>query len=288
MAEDFLKEELRGDYLVTTDAKKVWAAELNILRVFDKICNDNNLKYFAAFGTLIGAVRHNGFIPWDDDLDVFMLRDDYDKFVSLTDEYIKEPYVFQGIDNGFALSAHTKIRDSRTTAIEYKDAPSSYNQGIFIDVFPLDDANDGEGNQPLYHDIQKLMWQIASHPKEMAQLVRLGQKFVLDSDLILDLCKAGPFETLKQIEIFNADIFGQSSKVNFLTDEIYNLHPSYEREWFSEVKYVPFEDMEIPIPIGYDAILRCQYGDYMTPKRVKGAHTIQIMDPDKPYTEYIH
>lgn len=287
MTEDFLKEELRGDYLVTSDVKKVWAVELNILKVIDKVCKENGLKYFAAFGTLIGAVRHNGFIPWDDDLDVFMLRDDYDRFVSLTAEYIKEPYVFQDVDNGFALSAHTKVRDSRTAAIEYMDAPESYNQGIFVDVFPLDDADDGKDNQPLYHDIQKLMWQIASHPKEMQQLVNLGQKFVLDSDLIQDLCQIGPFGTLKQLEIFNGDIFGQSSRINFLTDEIYHLHPSYEREWFSEAIYVPFEDMEIPIPVGYDAILKCQYGDYMVPKQVKGAHTIKVMDPDKSYLEYI-
>lgn len=288
MYEDFFCEEVRYDFLVTKEMKKVWAAELNILKQFDTLCRENGLKYFAAYGTLLGAVRHNGFIPWDDDLDVFMFRDDYAKFEMLAVDYFQEPYVFQGIDNGYVLSAHTKIRDSRTTAIEYKDAPKTYNQGIFIDVFPLDDTYNGDTTESIFFEVQKLLWKIAIHPNEILKLTKLGQEFVLDADLIQELCLAGPVETLRQLEMFNEEHFGYSETVNFITNEIYGLVKCLKREWFSETIYMPFENTVIPVPGGYDKILSGQYGDYMTPVRKKSAHSLLMLNPDKPYTDYLN
>jgi len=285
--QDFFKEETRADYVVTEKMKKVWAVELDLLAQFDQLCKEHGLKYYAAYGTLLGAVRHHGFIPWDDDLDVFMMREDYAVFEEVAKDYFQYPYEFQGIDNGFVLSAHTKIRNANTTALEYENAPASYNQGIFIDVFPLDDGlNDGETN-PVIYDIQKLLWQIASHPKEMARLVQLGQEFILDSDLILELCQAGPFETLHQLEILCQENNGIAERVNFLTDEFRGKQLHFRKEYFEETIEMPYEHMTIPVPAGFDEMLRGQYGDYMTPKQVKGAHTLLVLDPDKPYTEYL-
>lgn len=285
--EDFFKEEIRADYVVTEKMKKVWAIELDLLAQFDHMCKEHGLKYYAAYGTLLGAVRHHGFIPWDDDLDVFMMREDYAVFEKIAKDYFQYPYEFQGIDNGFVLSAHTKIRNANTTALEYETAPASYNQGIFIDVFPLDDGlNDGVTN-PMIFDIQKLLWQIATHPQEMARLVQLGQKFILDGDLIMELCQAGPFETLNQLEILCLEHNGKSDRVNFLTDEIMGLHKSFRKECFKKTIEMPFENITIPVPSEYDEILQEWYGDYMTPKQVGGGHTLLVLDPDKPYTEYL-
>lgn len=288
MEKDFLCEEVRSDFLVTTERKKIWAAELDILEKFDKLCRENGLKYFAAYGTLLGAVRHHGYIPWDDDLDVFMLRDDYDKFEQLAHEYFRAPYEFQGFDNGYVLSAHTKIRNANTTAIEYTEAPLEYNQGIFIDVFPLDDAADDDKMNPVFLQVQELLWKIAAHPQEMLKVSQLGQKFILDADLVEELCRAGTTETIKQLEIFCSENFGQSTKVNFLTDEIYHLVKPMDREWFSDMVYMPFENTEIPVPVGYAKVLEARFGqDYMTPKQLGAAHSCAIMDAEKPYTEYI-
>lgn len=287
MREDFLKEEIRDGYFVTKKMKKVWVAELDILAQFDKLCKEHGLKYFAAFGTLLGAVRHHGFIPWDDDLDVFMMRDDYTKFEKIAKDYFRFPYEFQGIDNGFAVSAHTKIRNANTTALEYDNAPATYNQGIFIDVFPLDDALSDDKANSMIFDIQKLLWQIATHPKEMTRLVQLGQKFLLDSDLILELCEAGPFETLKQLEYVCEENYGIVDRVNFLTDEMRGKQLIFFRDCFSEVIDMPFEYTTIPVPVGYDKMLSGQYGDYMIPKHVSAAHSLLVLDPDRPYTDYL-
>ena len=79
LPEEFLREEIRCDYLVTEKYKKVWAVEIDLLLELDRVCRKHGLKYFLMYGTLLGAVRHGGFVPWDDDLDVIMLRGDYEK-----------------------------------------------------------------------------------------------------------------------------------------------------------------------------------------------------------------
>ena len=76
---DFLKEEYRNGYLITEKMKKVWAVELDLLSELDRVCKKYNIKYYAAFGTLLGAIRDKGFIPWDDDIDVWLLRDEYER-----------------------------------------------------------------------------------------------------------------------------------------------------------------------------------------------------------------
>ena len=84
---DFLKEEIRCEYKVTQDLKKIWMVGLDILFELDKVCKKHNLKYFLLWGSLLGAIRHKGFIPWDDDIDVGMLRSDYEKLFSLKEEF---------------------------------------------------------------------------------------------------------------------------------------------------------------------------------------------------------
>ena len=141
--EKFFQEELRSGYLVSEKMKKVWAVELELLDYFDKLCRKHNLQYFVDYGTLLGAVRHQGFIPWDDDIDIVMFRGEYEKLKVIAQEEVCEPYFFQNGYTDSMLWALSKLRDSRTTAIEFPDYPVSFHQGIFMDIFPLDDVSDG-------------------------------------------------------------------------------------------------------------------------------------------------
>ena len=97
--EKFYEEEVRCGYLVTQKMKKVWAVGLNLLEQFDKICQAHGLRYYACYGTLLGAVRHQGFIPWDDDIDVAMFRDDYERLKLIAQEEISYPYFLQNSYN---------------------------------------------------------------------------------------------------------------------------------------------------------------------------------------------
>ena len=139
---DLYKDELRSNFLVTADRKKVWQAELNILRELDRICRKHGIRYFADYGTLLGAVRHQGFVPWDDDIDVVMLRPEYERFKQVAAIEIREPLFFQNTYTDGFVTGFSKIRDSRTSAVEFPDYDGMH-QGIFVDIFPLDDVPDG-------------------------------------------------------------------------------------------------------------------------------------------------
>lgn len=119
-------------------SKEIKEKELNILIAFDSFCSKNNLKYYLAYGTLLGAVRHKGFIPWDDDIDVVMFREDYDKFIELVNSNnINENFKFICVENGTWEEPIGKIIDINTRAYY----SSKKNIGIWIDIFPLDYYN---------------------------------------------------------------------------------------------------------------------------------------------------
>lgn len=114
----FLEGETRCGYYISPEMKKVWAIELDLLAEFMRICDIHHLKYWADGGTLLGAVRHKGFIPWDDDIDIIMMRDDFDKLCKFGPQEFKYPYFFQTeeTDPGSARG-HVQIRNSETTGM---------------------------------------------------------------------------------------------------------------------------------------------------------------------------
>lgn len=149
--EGFLKEEVRCGHTVTAQMKEIWAVELDLLAEFQRVCEKYNLKYYASGGTLLGAIRHKGFIPWDDDLDVEMFRDDYKKLCEIGPKEFKKPYIFQNeyTESG-SLRGFSKLRNSQTTAMyehEKRDCFKGYDKGIFIDIFPLDSILDNPAEQ---------------------------------------------------------------------------------------------------------------------------------------------
>lgn len=139
----FLKEEVRCGYRVSEKMKKVWAVELDLLEKFTSVCEKYNLRYFADAGTLIGAVRHQGFIPWDDDVDVVMPREDYDRLFEIAEKEFSYPYFFQTslTENGF-FRTHAQLRNSLTTGFIPYDRDKDINKGIFLDIFVLDGVAD--------------------------------------------------------------------------------------------------------------------------------------------------
>lgn len=284
----YFEEEIRCDYVVTKEMKKIWAAEMNILEELDKICRKHHLRYFAAYGTLLGAVRHQGFIPWDDDIDVHMFRDDYQKLKKIAAEEICEPFFFQDPYTDSVLCTFSKIRDCRTTAIEHFHAPKNFNQGIFIDIFPLDDAPDDINHKKYVLDMQREVWMTMMREEEMKGLLAEGYDFKCGKDVISDLLKLPKRERLREFENFNLSQFGKSTKVNHIAGEMFDrVSASLERKWFDEVVYLPFENMRIPAPAAYDSVLRRQFGDYTKFVKNASSHTGIFFDTEKPYTSYL-
>lgn len=147
LPEHFLDEEIRCNYTVSHKMKKVWAVELDLLNEFMRVCKKYNITYYADAGTSLGAVRHKGFIPWDDDIDVMMFRDQYQKLCKIAKKEFKHPYFFQTEDTDpGSLRGHAQLRNSLTTGILQCELAGKwgYNQGIFLDIFPIDSIPDDD------------------------------------------------------------------------------------------------------------------------------------------------
>lgn len=142
-----------------TDRRKAQLLMIKILKEVHRICTENNIKYFLHFGTLIGAVRHNGFIPWDDDIDVGMLRPDYERFLQIVKNKLGNDFIFQNSSNdrGFAY-CFSKIMLKDTIWIEQSSVQTSkkYN-GIYIDVFPFDKVPADENKRISFYEKCRLI-----------------------------------------------------------------------------------------------------------------------------------
>ena len=283
---DFFKPEVRCDFLVPEERKKIWAIGLDLLRQFDLLCRSAGLRYFLAEGSLLGAVRHGGFIPWDDDIDIGMFRSDYEKLKTLK-ESVLDPYFLQvpGTEAGLALS-FMKFRNSRTTALSKPFAFESFNQGLAIDIFPFDDVVLDKGKE-VFSEINLLNI-------DNSTCMRMSNPYLGDGDCRrVDACTRKDIgKNLHEIDALARCFEGQECDgVGMLTNTIYSYERhTFKKEDFASFKQVEFEGLDVPIPCGFDRVLRTVYGEYMTlpePSQRGGWHDSVVFDADIPYQEYL-
>jgi len=282
----FYEEENREGYVVKTSQKELWAILLDMLLELDRICKKNNIKYFLDSGTLLGAIRHHGFIPWDDDIDVIMTREDYNKFLEIGPQEFKEPYFLQNAYTDIDyVRGHSQIRRSNTCGIlksEYKKQVK-FNQGIFIDVFVLDGIPDNKIKNFFFQQKIRLFWAGLNDFAPIFQCFNLPKIFKYRRK---DLLKK--YGSLKNA--FKAfEQFSQKNKNSAYVGTVmhFSSHP-LKREWFAETEFALFEGFKLPIPKDYVKILTVYYGnDYMTPKMVSTAHGDLILDTSRSYKDVL-
>jgi len=286
ISEEFLKSEIREDFFVDEKRKKIWAVELDILLLFDTLCKEHNLTYFLMHGTLLGAVRHKGFIPWDDDIDVVMPREDYDKFLSLA-KMIEEPYFLQtpitDSESGFSMA---KLKNSNTTCVNEMFKYQNMNFGIHIDILPLDNFVD-EGAKERYEKINAL--NIDSSTYMRMKNPNLDEK---NKKRVKNYSGKTPDEIFKEVERLSSQFEDvDTDKVTVAPLTLYPLENNiFEKCDFSDKLIWKFEGFEFPIPIGFDRVLTVMYGDYNTlpPQEERGNwHSGARFDPDISYKEYL-
>ncbi len=289
LPESFFEEEIKCDYLITKQQKEIWAVELDLLLRFVKVCEENNLKYFLYAGTLLGAIRHKGFIPWDDDIDILMPRDDYEKFLKLYDEF-KPPYFLQTpeTDSGSGYM-YAKLRNSNTTCLIKKFAYNKeLNQGILIDILPLDEWDVENG--------QERMKEMINFAYENSTFMRKDNPKLNDIDRgrVENLPK--DFNPVKNYKLARdiAMSYGKSDTdyPNLLQSTfIMNNHPLFfPKRIFSDVAKCEFEGYEFNMPAGYDEQLTSVYGDYMKLPPVEERKTVHndcVFEPNKDYKTFI-
>ena len=283
--DDFLKEETRCEFLINEKQKKVWLIELYLLMEFDRVCKKYGLEYYAVYGTLLGAIRHNGYVPWDDDIDVCMPRDDYEKFLTLADEF-KEPYFLQipETDPGYFYS-HPKIRNSRTTGFSDIRGCFGFNSGLWIDILPLDNVN-LEDCDRLYREIDELNSFNSAFMKIPGKHLNDKGKRLLRSHPYLSPMKA--YEDIHKKASYLRGV--KTGYVSALTTTVYNVKRMvFRAEDFDETELRDFEGIiKVPVPKGYDNLLRVTYGDYMKfpPVEERGIWHNNVLDAERPYTEF--
>lgn len=140
----FFNEEVRDEYRVSEKGKRIWAVELDLLAELLRICKKHDIRVCLFAGSLLGAIRHKGFIPWDDDIDVCLVREEYEKLLQHQDEF-KHPYFLQtGYNDREFFLGYARLRNSDTTGIITWNKSKNYNNGIYIDVFVVDGYVDSE------------------------------------------------------------------------------------------------------------------------------------------------
>lgn len=259
----FLQPEIRCGTYIGTEMKKVWYVELQMLELFINICSKYNLEYQMVGGSLLGAMRHQGFIPWDDDIDVGMPRKDYDKFVKVSQRELIAPYCLQTplTDPGRNID-YVQIRKSDTAAIDlrYIEEHYTFNQGIFIDIFPIDAVGDDETLKKQEKQMQFLRRLYTSTFKKNASGLSVVKHYV--SKLIYCAVGGRRFEHIRN-NIFrkvNSDNCKELGLVSFLFNN--NRRNYWDRKWVAHTIEVPFEYLSVSVPHAFDRVLTKTYGNW--------------------------
>lgn len=287
----FFDEEIRDEYTVTSQMKKLWAVEIDLLFQLDKICKKYGLKYVADGGTLLGAIRHQGYIPWDDDIDICMLRSDYEKLCKVAPLELQYPYFFQNeeTDPG-CVFGFSKICNSETTMILEcnKKRDFQYNQGINIDIFPQDNVPDDEEERAAFFS---MLQKLRKRAKKFRGLMHLnvGEKNILKKILsfvakILKIRNIPYYQFEKFCQKYNGTKCKCCASISF--NPVENVGFKHA-DSFDKIKLVPFEFFTIPITEDSEWYLNNFYGDWRTPVKNKSFHGSLIIDTEKSYKDYV-
>ncbi len=288
LPESFFKPETICDFYVDETRKKIWAILLDLLITFDKRCRDIGVKYHVSFGGLLGIVRHNGFIPWDDDIDVCMLREDYEKFLSIYKDSIQYPYFFQqpGKDKGYYFS-FSRLCNSNTTCIPETFKYQEYNHGVSLDIFVLDNCIE-EYAESNYNTIKNL---ILENSANMRRSNPNPSKY--DLERIKQYPPSDASQVIKQIdEICTRYKSLKTNKVILAQQTFYHYTKMiWERKDVTELIDVDFYGYKVMIPQNFSKILEVTYGNYMEmpPVDKRGTwHSNVFWDLDKSYLNYFN
>ncbi|MEQ7216568.1 LicD family protein [Enterococcus asini] len=255
------------------DNREIHEAELKIAKYFIDICKENNLEYFILGGTFLGAVRHKGFIPWDDDMDFGMPRSDYERLYTILNSKQSERYVFKNFKNSNIKTYFSRIEDPEFQILD-NSAKVQDIRAAWIDIFPMD----GVPNQPLkrkIHELRVLSARLLLQYSQFDEIVNQNlpgrkkyEQLLIDIGNVIKpqrfLDTRNAFERvdnlLKKYSYEDSDYVGNHMGA-------YKFNETFSKKLYMDIKEYPFENMKFRAPADFDTILSQLYGDYMTPPK---------------------
>lgn len=296
----FLDEEIRFNYTISREMKEVWAVELDLYFELRRVCEKYNLGLMADAGTILGAIRDGGFIPWDNDLDFSMSREDYETLCKLAGDEFKYPYFWQTeeTDPG-SCRGHGQLRNSETTAIlkseVFNNSYFGFNQGIFIDVFPFDKVPDDEKER---HEFLKRLKSYESKWLSYRDIMMGQNKSVGLKRIFKFLIKKYYYDRIgyknknfQEMEALKKKYLG--SRTNLVANLFYVRNDNLDflvrpQKWFDVVCEIPFEFTTITVPGGFDYYLTKAYGDWQQRLNSNTMHGDMICNAKMSYRDYIY
>lgn len=297
LPEDFLDEETRCKYTISKKMKAVWAVELDLYKELERVCNKYNLKLFAFAGTILGAVRHHGFIPWDDDMDFGMSREDFKTLCKHAEEFSFPYYFDSGETADLSSRGHGQLKNSLTTCIlnDENNDKCRFNQGIFIDIFIYDNLIDnlGQGTDYLLK-MQKLNSRMLRYKycylekdystgikrfikKAYIMIFKLFNKEYHNKSFYqFQSCKQQYDKMETKTCVFLQ--FVKKGNIEFLV---------FDKKLFENLVGVEYEFVSLYIPSDYQYYLEKAYGDWSKPVKGNTFHGNTFFDPYKSYEYYL-
>ena len=267
-----------------TVQQQLQETQLGILKEIDRVCKAQGLTYFLTFGTAIGAVRHNGFIPWDDDIDIFMTINDLEKFEKCQSLFPKNIFIQTNkTDPEYGLMI-TRVRNSDTTLIENEEYERDINHGVFVDIYPLYNAPTSKAKLKrmcrLFLICRLLLY--GAPPRNHGLAMKMISSIIL---------KITPHRVQKIFIKKVEQLLCGQKETGYLTRARYDRGtvPVFPKEYFFPARWVNFEDMKAPIPAKNHEVLTMQYGDYMKlpPEDMRVVHhNYKVVDCNHSYLIY--
>lgn len=284
--DSYFEEEVRCGFYISPIMKCCWAAQLEVLTVVDRICKKHNIQYFAEWGTMLGTVRHGGFIPWDDDLDISMKRMDYEKFQKIAPSELPEGYTilsYYNEEHYWDVMMRVINADFACADPEFLDKNHNNPYASGIDIFPLDYVTRDKEEEALQKELVELVKSVAdTNGKGYLNDVELEQWLIL----IENLCnqkidrkgniKNQLYKLLTALYALYTE--PESDRIALIPQYLDAGGSIYPKECYADSIDMPFDAITIPMPVDYDTVLKLKYGDYMKNVRSGGGH-------DYPYHE---
>ena len=294
--EGFFEPEIRNGFFVDATMKSMWAADMEVLARISAVCEKYNIQWYAAYGTLLGAIRHEGFVPWDDDMDIWVMRKGYNKLMEVLPKELPEGYVVQSCmtDVGYD-QFHTCVNNGSGVSIraewlkEYHGCPFT----VAVDIFPLDYLPRDSGQEEI---LMKLL-EMTGRAAQLAKNIGHGQyegvqrenaflEMMEAKEYIEDFCSYRFNEELLEQEnwrMISADFWKCANTIAMIYNEedadyivdfmdYDRFGKKHKKEWFQEAYSADFECVMLPVPCGYDDVLKTIYGNYMVPVKNWDGH----------------